>query len=233
MTTESQVQLNEALDALRKVAASEDSIRQQHAALREIGSQPELIKGRMAELHQTHAGALAGWARAGAKAAPPAAPAEMAQLAQKLADAEAQAVAADAAARELDGPTLEAQAATQRAQDSVQQALAKVIRLDFLPGLVQAVQAATIRREALIQQLGGLGYALSAHKGLHQYCVRAHGDAITAASTPAVLAPGAAEASRVQWRELIDALLAGEHPTLPTPPPAILCAVPPSRTQVA
>lgn len=230
--TEAQTQLTTALAELRTIATAEDAVRQQIHKLRAIGQQPEMIRRQMADAHQQHTAALADWARKGAKGTAPAAPAEMAQLAQQLADAERQALAVEQAVKELDPKVLEAQGATQRAQDVVQQALARVIREDYLPALVQAAHDATIRREAITQQLAGLGFTLDSYKPLRQYLANAAGRATGDALTGAVLAPGSAHASRQQWAELIDALMAGEAPSIPTAPPAILAGTEPRTRKI-
>lgn len=217
-----QQHLADAQAAHAEAAKAEAALRAQWETLRQVAFRPDEIKRQIAAAQETYDAAMASWADAGAQGEPPNAPAALATLAKTLAQAEAQGAAAAAAAARLEARIALAQGATKEAHAVVGAAVHALLANEVLPPLVQAVQAAQLEAYALLNQLLGLGWIV----GDFRESLPALGNLAIAVNSAAQVAnnielqPGGAQASRQQWREMIQGLFAGTVAKLPPAPPA-------------
>ena len=188
---QAQAKLKEATDNLQR-------IHDQRQKLLDFALNPDAIKVELEAARNEHTAALKAWAESGATGDSPTPPASVAKLEAKLAIAQREADAADAAAHALD-PAL---AAAHTALAELKHRRTHVLYQIAAP-MIDEYQQAALKANSLREHLAGLGHVgknlLDENPGLSGLSM-AIGDAIRFRP---VLEPGGAEASRQAWRDVI------------------------------
>jgi len=192
---QAQAKLKEATDNLQR-------IHDQRQKLLDFALNPDAIKVELEAARNEHTAALKAWAESGATGDSPTPPASVAKLEAKLAIAQREADAADAAAHALDPALAAAQQAADTALAELKHRRTHVLYQIAAP-MIDEYQQAALKANSLREHLLGLGHVgkdlLDENPGLSGLSM-AIGDAIRFRP---VLEPGGAEASRQAWRDLI------------------------------
>ncbi|MDE3140382.1 MAG: hypothetical protein ACYCZI_01745 [Metallibacterium scheffleri] len=217
--TERQQAILDARSAQQQAADALGKLHQQLNTLRTITQTPRDVQARFDAAQASYRDDLGKWAATGATGATPTPPPDLVTLQAQLSEAHAQAEAAAAAAASLQPKIDAAQANVAEAFRRVGAAVLDFIAQEALPPLVQAARAANLQTHALRQQIAALGIVAPEFRDLMPGLTRLSGITWDAAMDNSVeLVPHGAEASRVQWRGAISALLEGEPFVLGTAP---------------
>ncbi len=214
--------LADARAAYADTAKAEAALRAQKETLRLITCRPGEIRQQIGAAQASYDAEMSAWADAGAQGTPPTVPAGLATMDNALTQAEAQGAAAAAAAARLDAPIAQAANATAAARGVVGGAVQALLANEVLPPLLEALHGVQLEAHARLDQLLALGWIArefaDSIPALGNLAIGVNAAAQVANSIE--LTPGAAAASREQWRTLIKDLFEGDVAQLPPAPAA-------------